>query len=255
MKLFSRQYGEEGPPLIILHGLLGLSDNWTGIAKSLSSVCKVYTLDQRNHGLSPHSEEFSYQALSEDVKEFMDDNSIEKAVLLGHSMGGKTAMNLAVNYPDRVEKLIVVDISPRYYPVHHREIINALFSIDVENIKSRKEAEDKLSERIEDDAVRLFLLKNLAWNDDGKLEWKMNLEGISSSIDNVGEELRTDGRYDGPVLFIRGEESSYIQDKDMQRILGHFPAASLVTVEGAGHWVHAEKPEELLKAVREFLGR
>jgi esterase len=253
MKLFFRQYGQTGPPLIILHGLFGLSDNWTGIAKSLSSDYTVFTVDQRNHGLSPHSEEFSFKALSEDVKELMDDQGLRKAVLLGHSMGGKTAMKLAVTYPEKVEKLIVVDISPRYYPVHHHEIIDALFSIDLRNIKSRKEAEDQLKERIEDEAVRLFLLKNLAWNDSGTLEWKMNLEGISDSIDNVGEELDPDGRYDGPTLFIRGSESIYVQDKDMPRILQHFKQASLLSVEGAGHWVHAEKPEEFLDAVLSFL--
>jgi esterase len=250
MKLFYRKYGE-GYPLVILHGLFGISDNWNSLAKYFGAKYEVYTPDLRNHGQSPHSPDFDYTVMSSDIAEFLDDHSLEDAFLIGHSMGGKVAMRFAFDHPERVRKLIVADIGPKYYAPHHKHILDALYSVDLNTVKSRKEAEERMSEKIGDFSVRQFLLKNLYWKTPESLAWRMNLDVISDNIGNVGESI--DGEFDKPALFIRGGLSGYVLDSDWPQIEKQFPDSALVTLEGAGHWVHAEQPEQFVKAVEDFL--
>lgn len=253
MKLAYREIGE-GEPLIILHGLFGSSDNWLSIARELEDRFKVYLVDQRNHGDSPHSEEFTYTAMAADIKEFVEEHGLENPLIMGHSMGGKTAMTFAVTYPELLKKLVVVDIAPRYYPVHHDRILEGLQSIDVENLQSRREADKALAEYVAELGVRQFLLKNLGRNSEGGYEWKINLPVISEQIENVGEALEEEKRFEKPVLFINGEKSGYIQrERDEPLIQQIFPQAKIETIAGAGHWVHAEKPTDVVEKVRAFL--
>lgn len=252
MKLAYRETGE-GKPLIILHGLFGSSDNWLSIAKMLGNEYKVYLLDLRNHGSSPHSDDFSYDAMSADLLEFIKEHSIEDPLIMGHSMGGKTAMKFALSNPEVLSKLIIVDIAPRYYPVHHDVILEGLQAIDIENLKSRREADETLAGYVKEQGVRQFLLKNLTRNDEGGYEWKMNLPVISEKIENVGEGIKEDSSFEKPALFINGATSGYLQEKDEELIYRLFPEATIQTIQGAGHWVHAEKPEEFTNMVRAFI--
>ncbi len=253
MKLFSRVIGE-GPDVLILHGLFGMSDNWNTLAKRWADDCqmKMHMLDLRNHGQSPHSNDHSYKAMAEDVIEYLDDNNIDSAVIMGHSMGGKVAMRMAVDHPERVEKLLVVDIAPKGYPVHHREYIDAMRTLDFDEIKGRKEADAKLAESLSSFMLRQFFLKSLH-REDGKLAWRFNLDAIEDNLEMVGEAMELHVHYDGETQFIRGAKSGYIQDDDLELIQHHFPKATLHTVEGAGHWVHAEKPDEMYREVCAFL--
>lgn len=253
MKLSYREMGE-GEPLIILHGLFGSSDNWLSIARELEDQYKVYLIDQRNHGDSPHSKEFTYAAMAADLKEFVEERGIDGAVVMGHSMGGKTAMKFAVSYPNLLEKLVVVDIAPRYYPVHHDLILEGLQSIDTASLESRRDADKALSEYVPELGVRQFLLKNLGRNSEGGYEWKINLPVISGQIENVGEALGEEERFEKPVLFINGAKSGYIKkERDESLIQQIFPKANIETIAGAGHWVHAEKPAEVIVKVRAFM--
>lgn len=252
MKLAYREAGE-GKPLIILHGLFGSSDNWLSIAKELESEYKIYLIDQRNHGSSPHSDDFTYEAMAADLAGFIEEHNIEDPIVMGHSMGGKTAMQFALSYPELLRKLIVVDIAPRYYPPHHQTILEGLQSIDIDNLKSRREADEALAKYVKELGVRQFLLKNLGRNSEGGYEWKMNLPVISEKIENVGQAIEEDARFKKPVLFINGATSGYIKERDEEMINKLFPQATVRTIEGAGHWVHAEKPEEFTEVVRAFI--
>ena len=242
----------EGQPLIILHGLFGSLDNWITLARKFSEKYKVYIVDQRNHGLSFHSDDFNYDAMSNDLFQLMKIERLDKASLIGHSMGGKTAMNFAVTHPEKVEKLIIADIGPKYYPVHHTEIIKALYSIRVEALTSRKEADELMSKRINDFGIRQFLLKNLQ-RDDGGFRWKMNLDVIAKNIEEVGKALNQNASYEKQTLFLRGGKSDYILDSDLNLINSIFPKARLETLEETGHWLHAEKPKEFYDLVISFL--
>ncbi len=251
MKLNYKEVGE-GSPLLILHGLFGSSDNWISIARKLGEKHKVYIIDLRNHGDSPHSNKFSYKVMANDLKEFIEEHSITTFDLMGHSLGGKTAMYYATQYPKLVNKLIIVDIAPREYPVHHDAIIEGLKAIDLNSIKSRNDADTKLAEYVPILGVRQFLLKNLKRTTEG-FEWKINLEVIQHEIEEVGKSLPADAHYDKPTLFIRGGLSNYILDDDTELINTHFNDAKLVTVKGASHWVHAEKPDAFINEVNLFL--
>lgn len=251
MNLFFRKYGE-GQPLFILHGLFGSSDNWNTIAKKYGERFTTYIIDLRNHGQSPHHEEWNYSVMANDVIELMDAEGIEKVSIMGHSMGGKVAMFVTGKIPSRINTLIVSDIGIRYYRPHHTEIISALNDLDLNTIHSRKDAEQYMASRIPDLGVRQFLLKNLYWKDD-KLAWRFNLDVISSSIESVGEKLPDNVLFTGKTLFIRGGNSSYIVESDYPGIKNHFPNAEFVTIEGAGHWLHAEKPAEYLEITLKFL--
>jgi len=247
-----KEYGE-GKPVVILHGLFGSSDNWVSIAKSLSNGWKIYLPDLRNHGDSFHSEEFDYKAMAGDIKRFLKNHKIEDPIIIGHSMGGKTAMKFAVTWPDLLHKLVVVDIGPKRYPVRHQKIIDGLKSIPIDKISSRKKADDYLSEHIKEKSIRQFLLKNLDRDNKKGYKWKMNLSVIDEKIENVGKSLEKDARFDGQTLFIYGENSDYIQDDDKSDIREIFPTALFLKFKDTGHWVHAEKPDEFIKAINRFL--
>jgi esterase len=251
MKLFYRELGT-GNPIVILHGLFGSSDNWLSIAKELANTHSIYLLDQRNHGQSPHSDTFDYSTMANDLEEFIDEHEIENPVILGHSMGGKTAMEFAVKNPDKWSKLIVVDIAPKTYSVHHDQILEGLNSLDLKTINSRNEADERLSKWVPEMGVRQFLLKNLSRDNIG-FSWKINLPVISKNIEIIGEGLSKRLSKAKPTLFIRGSNSNYIMDSDFELIEQYFPSAKIETVENAGHWIHAEQPEEFLNIVNQFL--
>jgi pimeloyl-ACP methyl ester carboxylesterase len=251
MKLNFRKVGE-GKPLVILHGLFGSADNWFSIARELDKEFTMYLVDQRNHGDSPHADEWNYDVMVEDLKELLDEEGLDKAYLMGHSMGGKTVMNFALKYPERVEKLIVADIAPRYYPVHHESILEGLNSLDLKSINSRKEADDALANYISEPGIRQFLLKSLGRDADG-FAWKINLPVITKNIEVVGEALPEGESFDGPTLFLAGANSNYVQQKDLPEILEFFPNYELEFVQNAGHWLHAEQPHAVVEEIRKFL--
>jgi esterase len=252
MKLFYRELGE-GNPIIILHGVFGSSDNWLTPAKMLSDTYKLYLLDQRNHGQSPKSDQFDYESMANDLKEFIDDNKIDSPVIMGHSMGGKVAMAFAVRYPKMLSKLIVVDISPKYYPPHHQKIIEGLNAINLETLQSRQEADAQFSKYEPELGVRQFLLKNLFRNQSNNFEWRINLPVITDKIENIGQPLKETDRVNVPTLFIRGGVSRYIKSEDELLIKKIFSDSKVITIEGAGHWVHAEKPKEFIDQIKSFL--
>lgn len=253
MQLHSNFVGE-GQPFVILHGFLGMGDNWKTLGTKFSELgYQVHMLDQRNHGKSPHSDEFSYDILAADLVAYCEQHNLKNIILLGHSMGGKTAMLAAANNPDLVEKLIIVDIAPKYYEPHHQQILEGLTALDKVNLSSRREADKLLSEFISNKGIRLFLLKNLERESQKKLVLKVNLSALKKNIENVGEALPQEKSYDGPVLFIRGANSDYITKEDESDIKNQFPEAQIVTIENAGHWVHAENMEAFYDAVESFL--
>ena len=253
MKLFFRQVGEKGQPLVILHGIFGSSDNWLSVAKVLSEHFRVFLLDQRNHGQSPRSEDFSYQEMAADLKEFLEDHDLEDPILVGHSMGGKTVMQFAIDYPVAFDKLVVVDIAPKFYPVHHTGILQGLNTIDLPTLQTRQQADEILARYEDNPAVRQFLLKNLYRNATlGHFDWRINLPVITREIHGVGEELTTNKAIAKPVLFIKGSASNYILPEDFKDIQRIFPNAKLETIEGAGHWVQADKPKEFCEILLVF---
>lgn len=256
MKLFYRKYGQ-GKPLFIFHGLFGQCDNWQTIAKALGeNGFEVYAVDQRNHGLSPHSDEFNYKVMSADLNELLADLGFDKASLLGHSMGGKTVLQFAVDHPEKISKLIVADIAPKYYAPHHEQVIAGLKEVDIDNIKTRKEADERLSKHITDSGTKQFLLKNIYWKTDTQLAWRFNFETIVKNIEEVGLEIEFNKVYtkkDFDALFIRGSKSKYILDSDIPEIRNNLPDAEFMTVDGAGHWLHADKPKEFMEAILNFL--
>ena len=252
MKLNFRTLGS-GDPLIIMHGVFGSSDNWQTLGKVFAENFKVYLVDLRNHGNSPHSDEFDYDVMVKDVVELMDDEGLKKAHILGHSMGGKVAMHLATQHADRVDKLIVVDIAPKYYPPHHQQIFEGFHSVDLDNLENRKDADEQMAKVISNFGVRQFILKNLDRKKDGSFGWKLNIDAIERAIEKVGEGIEGDVSFDGTTLFIAGSKSDYITEEDHDLIREHFPKALIASVKDAGHWVHAEKPKELGEMVMEFL--
>lgn len=247
MKLFFKKTGE-GKPLVILHGLFGLGDNWSSLAKAYAeNGFTVYLVDLRNHGRSPHDDAFSYELMAEDVFNLLNEEGIEKADFIGHSMGGKVLMFFSEKYFSGINKMIIVDIAPRYYPSHHQSILLALQSIDTNTIKTRKEAEEQLRTAIHDEAMIQFLMKNIYWKEDNQLNWRFYLKGIVENIEEVGKSFNPDEPITIPVLFIKGSNSGYINETDEKDIKRIFPLANIVTVLDAGHWVHAEKPKEFLE--------
>jgi pimeloyl-ACP methyl ester carboxylesterase len=254
MKLFYRQYGE-GQPIIILHGIFGISDNWVTIGRRLAEKFEVFILDQRNHGQSPHSDTFNYFAMVEDLYEFIEDHQLSHPILIGHSMGGKVAMYFALEHPHRVDRLIVVDMSVRAYPARqqHMEILNAMLSVDFDSIQTREEVEQIITTKIKSSKVSQFILKNLYRIGKTRLAWRPNVEDIYNNIENVFEGIDLLYSSEVPALFIRGGNSDYIPDEDVELIKKKFPIAEFVTIQNAGHWVHADAPDELCKQFSEFL--
>ncbi|MFD0976632.1 alpha/beta fold hydrolase [Salinimicrobium gaetbulicola] len=253
MKLYSNILGE-GAPLLILHGFLGMSDNWKTLGKEFADAgFQVHLIDQRNHGRSPHSEDFSYLLMAKDIKEYCDAHKLENCILLGHSMGGKTAMLAASLFPHIIEKLIVADIAPKYYAPHHQQILEGLQAVDRASLSSRGEAEDLLSQYVKEAGVRLFLLKNLYWKSKGKLALRFNLDSLVQNVENVGEALPEDAFFSKPTLFLRGGNSNYITSEDIPLIKSHFPEAEVETIPNVGHWLHAENKDAFFTAVMRFL--
>lgn len=253
MKLHSTILGQ-GKPFIILHGFLGMSDNWKTLGREFADAgYQVHLIDQRNHGRSPHSPDNSYMDMAKDLKEYCDTHQLEKVILLGHSMGGKTAMFAGAYFPQIMDKLIVVDIAPKYYRPHHQDILAGMTAVDKTNLKSRGQADKVLSEHVKEEAVRMFLLKNLYWKEKGKLALRLNLEVLAEAGEVIGEALPEDKSYSGPTLFIRGGNSAYMKPEDEAPIKRQFPDSEILTIEDAGHWVHAEKPTEFYKVVLDFI--
>lgn len=256
MKLFFKKSGE-GKPLIIMHGLFGLSDNWATLSKEFAeNGFLVYAVDLRNHGRSPNSFDFSYELMAEDVSGLMQDENISQADFIGHSMGGKVAMFFALKYPAMINKLIVVDIAPKYYPQHHQSVFAALNSINLTTISSRNEVESLLKNSMSEEATIQFFLKNLTWKGDPenqKLQWRFGLHEIEKNIENIGVALPTDKKINVSALFIRGENSEYINTNDETEIKKIFPRSEIKTVMNAGHWVHAENPKGFMEITLKFL--
>lgn len=256
MKLFFHQFGQ-GPALIILHGLFGISDNWVTLARKLAETHTVYIPDQRNHGRSPHSPTFNYYTLCDDIRELIAREHIHKPVIMGHSMGGKVAMTLALESPEIIDKLIVVDMSLRAYPAKqvHLQIIQAMRQVDFTQVNSRKEIEELMERQISSKKLRLFVMKNLTRINRDTFAWRINLEGIYNNIDSVFEGISVPGTYSQPSLFIRGELSDYVPEADFDLIRSRFPQAQIETIQGASHWVHSDEPAPLCKLLTTFLGR
>ena len=244
----------EGTPFVILHGFLGMGDNWKTLARQFSqSNFEVHLVDQRNHGRSFHDGEFDYELMTEDLMQYCDANNLDDIVLLGHSMGGKTAMQFATTYPDLVNRLMVADISPRYYPIHHDTILNGLSQLDFSEIKTRGQADEVLSNYVPEVGTRMFLLKNLYWVEKGQLGLRINLPVLKEHVSEVGEALPSHATFQKDTLFLRGDKSEYIGAQDEAIIKRHFPQSEIVTVNNAGHWLHAENPKDFYQAVIDFV--
>jgi esterase len=261
MKLFFRKSGI-GCPLIILHGLYGSGDNWFTIGRKLSKFFTVYLVDQRNHGSSPHHPELSYSVMTDDLEELFDAEKLDSACLMGHSMGGKVAMNFTLRHPEKVKKLVVIDIALRNYILHgafapqatmHQNIIHALSELKINHSHDRSEIDKELSNSIHEKSIRQFLLKNIKRNDRGEFYWGMNLMAIEDNLENLMDGIdQMQSRFLGPVLVIRGIKSGYISDSDKEQFSQFFPAAEFRDFP-TGHWVHGEKPEEVMRLLLKFL--
>lgn len=253
MLLHSNILGE-GKPFIILHGFLGMGDNWKSLGKLFSEQgYQVHLVDQRNHGRSFHSDSFNYSFLAEDLKKYCVFNKLEDFILLGHSMGGKTAMNYAVNYPDDLSKLIIADIGPKQYPLHHQDILKALSALDFSMVKTRKIANEVISEYIKNNGVRQFLAKNLYWKHQDELALRINLPVLIENIEEVGKSLSENSIYNKETLFLRGANSNYIEPIDELLIKKKFPNSEIKTIANAGHWLHAENPKDFYNEVINFI--
>lgn len=251
--LYSKIEGE-GKPFLILHGFLGMSDNWKTLGAQFAAMgFQVHMLDLRNHGRSFESPEFSYQLMAEDVLDYCQQNNFEDIVLLGHSMGGKVAMQFACDYPEYVSKLIIADIGPKYYAPHHQSILEGLQSVNFTLKPSRSEVDKKLETYIPDFGTRQFLLKSLYWKEQGQLDFRFNLKFLTNNIEEIGKSLPFDKVFYKEVLFLKGQNSSYILDNDVEDIKKQFPLMQLETISNAGHWLHAENPKEFLEKVGVFL--
>ena len=253
--LHSKIYGENqsGIPLLVFHGLFGMLDNWGSFGKEMGEFFPVHLIDLRNHGKSFHSPEMSHDDLAHDILHYMEFHKLDKINLLGHSLGGKAVMQFAIKYPIKVDKLIVVDISPKAYPPHHQGILKALQSIDFETQTTRQEVEDVMCDHIPDKSVVLYLTKNLYWTEDKKLNWRFNLETLADKYTEFVSNAVKYGVFAGETLFISGEKSNYILPQDEFQIKQQFPYSSIVTIKNAGHWVQAENPTDFNEVVKDFL--
>ena len=253
MNLNYKSFGT-GFPLIILHGLLGSLDNWQTIAKHFSTHFTVYVIDQRNHGRSLHTAEFSYKLLVDDLLEFMQQHNIARANIIGHSMGGKVAMRLALEHPDKVEKLIVVDVAPVEYEDRHSQVFKALSAVDLPSLESRQQAESIFRQYLgTDESTVQFLMKGLYRDDDNKFQWRFNVQSLYDAYQDISSGITADKPFEGEVLFIKGEKSDYINASNFSEIIDLFPHNQLAEIAGAGHWVHADNPTAFIQEVDKFL--
>ena len=241
--LYSKIEGE-GKPLLILHGFLGMLDNWKTLGMQFATEgFQVHLLDMRNHGRSLQSDDFSYEFMVQDIYEYCVGHNLGQVDIIGHSMGGKTAMLFAATYPEMVSKLIVADIGPKFYPQHHQTILAGLNAVDFSKKPSRSEVEEIVGNFITDFGTRQFLMKSLYWIEPGQLAFRFNLAVFNEKISEIGQALPDDAQFDKPTLFIRGGNSNYILDNDIENIHIHFPQMQLETIPNAGHWLHAENPK------------
>jgi len=253
MILYSKIEGE-GKPLLILHGFLGMSDNWKTLGTQYAQEgFQVHMLDLRNHGRSFHSEAFNYEAMVQDVLAYCMTNQLDVISILGHSMGGKIAMLYATTYPEKVEKLMVADIGPKFYPQHHQAILEGLNAVDFSQKPTRTEVEEILVKFIPDFGTRQFLMKSLYWKEPEQLAFRFNLEVFNKTMEQIGTALSENAIFEKPTLFLRGANSNYILDNDFPAIKHHFPKAEIVTIKNAGHWLHAENPKDFYQATISFL--
>lgn len=254
VKLQFNEYGTDGPPLIVLHGLFGSARNWAGHARSLADTHHVYALDLRNHGSSGRAMTMTYEEMAEDVAGFIADEDLSAPLVLGHSMGGKVAMQLALNAPDLIRALMVVDIAPVSYGHDMLDYIAAMQMLDLSGEQRRAELEEELRGEVNDPGISAFLMTNLE-RANGGFQWRINLTAISAGMSAISAFSPPPGAtYDGPAVFIAGSESSYIRDSHRERITELFPRSRTVTIKDANHWVHADQPEAFLKTVNAFLG-
>jgi len=253
--LYSKIEGE-GKPLLILHGYLGMSDNWKTLATQFASDgYQTHALDLRNHGRSFHSDDFTYKAMVQDILDYCQGNNLETVSMIGHSMGGKVAMFFATAYPEMVEKLVIADIGPKYYRPHHQDIMAGLNAVDFSKKPERSEVDGLIAQHVSDFGTRQFLMKSLYWKESGQLAFRFNLDVFNDKIDNIGEALSENAVFEKPTLFLKGGKSNYIKDEDAGLIKSHFPNYELKTIENAGHWLHAENPKEFYEVVIEYLKR
>lgn len=253
-KILHSQILGEGKPLLILHGYFGMSDNWRTLGNQFAKDFQVHLIDQRNHGRSFHADEFNYEVLAEDIYQYIQHHQLKNVHVIGHSMGGKTAMLFATNYPDLVDKLIVVDIAPKAYEPHHNAILAGLNSIDFSIHNSRRLVDDQLKKFVPEMGVRQFLLKNVYWKEKGVLAFRLNLDSLTKNNPQVGKALPRDKKFTKETLFLSGEKSGYISENESLLINPYFPNHKIVTIKNAGHWLHAENPKDFYKEVSEFLG-
>lgn len=242
----------EGEPVVILHGLFGMLDNWQTFAKQLADHHMVYIVDQRDHGRSPHTEDFTYKLLADDLAHFCEQHWLYEARFIGHSMGGKTLLQFAKEHEDIIEQMVIVDMGIRQYPGGHESIIAALNRLDLDTIENRGAAEEQLADSIKEYGIRQFLLKNLTRRKSGGYNWKMNLDLLTTHYPQILSAIEFDHVVEVPTLFARGAKSRYIADDDIPGLLDHFPNGRVVTLADAGHWVHAEQPAALLAEVLSF---
>lgn len=253
MKLNFKTFGQ-GQPIVFLHGLFGMLDNWNTFGKKVAEAgYMVFLVDLRDHGRSPHTKAFSYELIAEDLHEFLTDQWLHKSIIVGHSLGGKAAMKFADLYPVMVDKLIVIDIAPRKYNGGHEDIFEALRGIDPSKFEERSDIQDQLATSIHEPAVLHFLMKNISRNKEGGFEYKMNLELLYDNYNQLMDALDINHQIDIPSLFVAGGDSNYITKNDHQGILDIFPEAKIEVIAGSGHWVHADKPDELFEAMMRFI--
>jgi len=253
VELNYKKIGDEGEVVLILHGLFGSLDNWQTMARRLSETgLQVYSVDLRNHGKSPHTSETSLQLMAEDVEQFINSKDLENITLIGHSMGGKTAMQLAMNQPELLNKLVVVDIAPKPYLPRHNTYFEAMLGLDLASITSRRDAKNALGETVKNIGVLQFLLKNLDRKKEGGFEWKFNLHALYNNYENLLSGLHSDVQFNKPTLFMKGGLSDYLSQSDLELIQTNFPNAVIETIDGAGHWVHAEAQNEFFTAITNF---
>ena len=251
--LYSRIEGQ-GKPLLIIHGFLGMSDNWKSFGSLYAAEgFQVHMIDLRNHGKSFHSVDFSYDIMAQDILEYCQEHNLKKVSIIGHSMGGKVAMLFATSYQERVDKLIVADIGPKYYAPHHQEILAGLNAVDFSEKPDRAMVEETLYPYIPDFGTRQFLMKNLYWKEPGQLAYRFNLPVFNAKIEVIGTALPASAYFENLTLFIRGGNSNYILDADLPEIKKHFPNFELATIPNVGHWLHAENPKLFFEETAKFL--
>lgn len=254
LKLNHLQFGDAGPPIVVVHGLFGSARNWAGIAKRLAETHRVFALDLRNHGESPWADDMSFAAMAGDIGQFIEDHELDRPAVIGHSLGGKAVMALALSHPESIRGLVAVDIAPAAYRRSFRLYVETMMGMDMSVITRRADADALLSDVVPEPGVRQFLLQNLVLGE-GEPRWRLNLAVLGSEMDIMGGAVTLDGGapYAGPALFLAGGDSYYLRPEHEPAIRQLFPNAKIDAIDGAGHWVHAEKPEEFLERARRFL--